>query len=38
MLVIYAYDTNTGTRAVASGDRVGGHDHSEEEIRYVRRC
>lgn len=33
MLAIYAYGTNTGIRAVAGG----GHGHSEEEIRYVRR-
>lgn len=37
MLAIYAYGTNTGIRAVASGGRVGGHGHGEEEIRYVRR-
>lgn len=30
MLAIYAYDTNTGIRAVASGDRVGGHGHSRK--------
>ncbi len=34
MLAIYAYGTNAGIRAVASG---GGHTHSEDEIRYVRR-
>jgi len=34
MLAIYAYGTNTGIRAVAAG---GGHAHSEEQIRYVRR-
>lgn len=34
MLAIYAYGTNTGIRAVAAG---GGHGHSEDEIRYVRR-
>jgi hypothetical protein len=36
MLAIYAYGTNTGIRAVAGGGRVGGHGHSEEEIRYAR--
>lgn len=34
MLVIYAYGTNTGIRAVAAG---GGHTHTEEQLRYVRR-
>ena len=34
MLAIYAYGTNTGIRAVAAG---GGHGHTEEEVRYVRR-
>jgi hypothetical protein len=34
MLAIYAYGTNTGIRAVAAG---GGHGHSEDEVRYVRR-
>lgn len=34
MLAIYAYGTNTGIRSVAAG---GGHGHSEDEIRYVRR-
>jgi len=34
MLAIYSYGTNTGIRAVAAG---GGHGHSEDEIRYVRR-
>jgi len=34
MLAIYAYGTNTGIRAVAAG---GGHGHSEDDIRYVRR-
>ena len=34
MLAIYAYGTNTGLRAVAAG---GGHGHTEDEIRYVRR-
>ncbi len=33
MLAIYAYGTNTGIRAVASGS----HAHSEDDIRYVRR-
>ena len=33
LLAIYAYGTNTGIRAVASGT----HGHSEDEIRYVRR-
>ncbi|NUR59492.1 MAG: Tn3 family transposase [Catenulispora sp.] len=33
MLAIYGYGTNTGIRAVASG----GHAHSEDDIRYVRR-
>ncbi|MCW2913836.1 MAG: Tn3 family transposase [Actinomycetia bacterium] len=33
MLAIYGYGTNTGIRAVASG----GHDHREDDIRYVRR-
>ena len=34
MLAVYAYGTNTGIRAVAGG---GGHGHSADEIRYVRR-
>lgn len=34
MLAIYAYGTNTGIRAVAVGS---GHQHSEEQLRYVRR-
>ncbi len=33
LLAIYAYGTNTGIRAVASG----GHGHSEDDLRYVRR-
>ncbi|MFB9681716.1 Tn3 family transposase [Streptosporangium vulgare] len=33
MLAIFGYGTNTGIRAVASG----GHAHSEDDIRYVRR-
>ena len=33
LLAIYAYGTNTGTLAVASG----GHGHSEDDLRYVRR-
>lgn len=33
LLAIYAYGTNTGIGAVASG----AHGHSEDEIRYVRR-
>ncbi|MEU9298733.1 Tn3 family transposase [Streptomyces sp. NPDC048266] len=33
LLVIYAYGTNTGIKAVASG----GHGHTEDELRYVRR-
>ena len=33
LLAIYAYGTNTGIRAVASG----AHGHTEDEIRYVRR-
>ncbi len=33
MLTIFGYGTNTGIRAVASG----GHAHSEDDIRYVRR-
>ena len=33
LLAIYAYGTNTGIRAVASG----GHGHSEDDIRYARR-
>jgi TnpA family transposase len=37
MLAIYAYGTNTGIRSVAGGAAQGGHGHSEEEIRYVRR-
>jgi TnpA family transposase len=34
MLAIYGYGTNTGIRSVAAG---GGHGHTEDEIRYVRR-
>ena len=33
LLAIYAYGTNTGIRAVASGT----HGHTEDEIRYARR-
>jgi len=33
LLVIYAYGTNTGIRAVAGGE----HGHSEDDLRYVRR-
>ena len=33
LLVIYAYGTNTGIRAVAAGD----HKHTEEQLRYMRR-
>nr|WTB34308.1 Tn3 family transposase [Streptomyces sp. NBC_00830] len=33
LLVIYAYGTNTGIKAVASG----GHGHTEDELRHVRR-
>ncbi|GGL01798.1 hypothetical protein Sme01_46460 [Sphaerisporangium melleum] len=33
MLAIFGYGTNTGIRAVAAG----GHAHSEDDIRYVRR-
>ena len=33
LLVIYAYGTNTGIRAVAAGD----HPHSEDDLRYIRR-
>jgi TnpA family transposase len=33
LLLIYAYGTNTGVRAVAAGD----HGHSEDELRYTRR-
>lgn len=33
LLVIYAYGTNTGIKAVSSG----GHGHTEDELRYVRR-
>lgn len=33
LLVIYAYGTNTGIRAVAAGD----HPHSEDSLRYIRR-
>jgi TnpA family transposase len=32
MLLIYAYGTNTGVRAVAAGD----HGHSEDDLRYIR--
>jgi TnpA family transposase len=33
LLVIYAYGTGTGIRAVAAGD----HPHSEDDLRYARR-
>lgn len=33
LLVVYAYGTNTGIRAVAATD----HGHGEDELRYVRR-
>ena len=33
ILLVYAYGTNTGVRAVAAGD----HGHTEEDLRYVRR-
>ncbi|WP_236567479.1 Tn3 family transposase [Nocardia sp. CY41] len=33
LLGLYAYGTNSGIRSVAGG----GHGHSEEDIRYVRR-
>ena len=33
LLAIYAYGTNTGIRAVASG----AHGHGEDDIRYARR-
>ncbi|MFI6986641.1 Tn3 family transposase [Embleya sp. NPDC050154] len=33
LLVIYAYGTNTGVKAVASG----GHGRAEDELRYVQR-
>jgi TnpA family transposase len=33
LLVLYAYGTNTGIRAVAAGE----HGHREEELYYVRR-
>jgi len=33
LLAVYAYGTNTGIRAVATGE----HGHSEDDIRYVRR-
>jgi TnpA family transposase len=33
LLVVYAYGTNTGIRAVAAAD----HGHGEDELRYVRR-
>ena len=33
LLLIYAYGTNTGMRAVAAGD----HAHSEDDLRYTRR-
>lgn len=33
LLIIYAYGTNTGIRAVAGSE----HRHSEEDLRYVRR-
>ena len=32
MLLIYAYGTNTGVRAVTAGD----HGHSEDNLRYIR--
>lgn len=32
LLVLYAYGTNTGIKAVASG----GHGHTEDGLRYVR--
>jgi Tn3 transposase DDE domain len=32
LLLIYAYGTNTGIRAVAAGD----HPHSEDDLRYIR--
>ena len=35
MLLIYAYGTNTGVRAVTAGD----HGHSEDNLRYIHsRC
>lgn len=33
LLVVYAYGTNTGIRAVAAGE----HGHNEDDLRYVRR-
>ena len=33
LLLIYAYGTGTGIRAVAAGD----HPHTEDDLRYVRR-
>ena len=33
LLAVYAYGTNTGLRSVAGG----GHGHSEDDLRYVRR-
>jgi hypothetical protein len=33
LLVVYAYGTSTGIRAVASGE----HGRSEDDLRYVRR-
>ena len=33
LLLIYAYGTNAGVRAVAAGD----HGHSEDDLRYARR-
>jgi hypothetical protein len=33
LLLIYAYGTNTGVRAVAAGE----HGHSEDDLRYARR-
>ena len=33
LLLIYAYGTNTGIRAVAAGD----HPHTEDDLRYTRR-
>ena len=33
LLLVYAYGTNTGIRAVAAGE----HGHTEDDLRYVRR-
>lgn len=33
LLLVYAYGTNAGVRAVAAGD----HGHSEDDLRYTRR-